>query len=166
MVYFNVICDGCNGFVVGICYKCSVCLDYDLCSVCEGKGLYREYSKFIFFNFFGYFFDSFFYSCWFWKLKYGYFGWFGWEMGLLGNWSLCFFCVGDGCFCFIVELVFVLLEDFNVNFLKNVGESVVVVFSFLGIEVDIDVEYGGKRSCLIFIILESFSIGIEDKSNI
>ncbi|KAI2540512.1 sequestosome 1, partial [Homo sapiens] len=45
MVHPNVICDGCNGPVVGTRYKCSVCPDYDLCSVCEGKGLHRGHTK-------------------------------------------------------------------------------------------------------------------------
>lgn len=53
MVHPNVICDGCNGPVVGTRYKCSVCPDYDLCSSCEGKGLHREHSKLIFPNPFG-----------------------------------------------------------------------------------------------------------------
>lgn len=43
-----MICDGCNGPVVGTRYKCSVCPDYDLCAACEGKGLHREHSKLVF----------------------------------------------------------------------------------------------------------------------
>lgn len=48
MVHPNVICDGCNGPVVGTRYKCSVCPDYDLCASCEGKGMHREHSKLAF----------------------------------------------------------------------------------------------------------------------
>lgn len=48
MVHPNVICDGCNGPVVGTRYKCSVCPDYDLCSVCEGKGLHQGHTKLAF----------------------------------------------------------------------------------------------------------------------
>lgn len=48
MVHPNVICDGCNGPVVGTRYKCSVCPDYDLCATCEGKGIHKEHSKLVF----------------------------------------------------------------------------------------------------------------------
>lgn len=48
MVHPNVICDGCNGPVVGTRYKCSICPDYDLCAGCEGKGIHREHSKLVF----------------------------------------------------------------------------------------------------------------------
>lgn len=55
MVHPNVICDGCNGPVVGTRYKCSVCPDYDLCAACEGRGLHREHSKLAFPTAFGHF---------------------------------------------------------------------------------------------------------------
>ena len=38
-----VTCDGCEGKVVGSRFKCAVCPDYDLCSVCEGKGLHPHH---------------------------------------------------------------------------------------------------------------------------
>lgn len=39
----GVVCDGCQGPIVGIRYKCTVCPDYDLCGECEAKALHREH---------------------------------------------------------------------------------------------------------------------------
>lgn len=48
MVHPNVICDGCEGPVVGARFKCTVCPDYDLCSACEGKGIHKEHNMVMF----------------------------------------------------------------------------------------------------------------------
>ncbi|XP_012429973.2 sequestosome-1 isoform X3 [Taeniopygia guttata] len=48
MVHPNVICDGCEGPVVGTRFKCSVCPDYDLCSTCEAKGIHKEHNMVMF----------------------------------------------------------------------------------------------------------------------
>merc|ERR1712226_1280932 len=39
-VHYGVSCDGCDGPVQGFRYKCMVCPDYDLCGLCEAKGLH------------------------------------------------------------------------------------------------------------------------------
>lgn len=164
MVHPNVICDGCNGPVVGTRYKCSVCPDYDLCSACEGKGLHQEHSKLVFPNPFGHHSEGFHHSRWFRKLKHGHhFGWPGWEMGPPGNWSPRPPRAGDARPCSSTESASGPSEDPSVNFLKNVGESVAAALSPLGIEVDIDVEHGGKRSRLTPASPESSST--DDKCN-
>ncbi|XP_017522442.1 sequestosome-1 isoform X2 [Manis javanica] len=161
MVHPNVICDGCNGPVVGTRYKCSVCPDYDLCAACEGRGLHREHSKLAFPTAFGHFSEGFSHSRWLRKLKHGHFGWPGWEMGPPGNWSPRPPRSGDARSSPTAEAASGPSEDAGVNFLKNVGESVAAALSPLGIEVDIDVEHGGKRSRLTPV--SPGSSGTEDK---
>merc|ERR1712038_1183555 len=39
-VHWGVVCDGCDGAVVGPRHKCLVCPDYDLCATCEARGLH------------------------------------------------------------------------------------------------------------------------------
>ncbi|XP_032251610.1 sequestosome-1 isoform X1 [Phoca vitulina] len=148
LVHPGVICDGCNGPVVGTRYKCSVCPDYDLCSACEGKGLHREHSKLVFPGPFGPFSEGVAHSRWLRKLKHGHFVWPGWEMGPPGHWSPRPPRAGDARPGSAAESAAGPSEDPSVNFLKNVGESVAAALSPLGIEVDIDVEHSGKRSRL------------------
>lgn len=132
MVHPNVICDGCNGPVVGTRYKCSVCPDYDLCSVCEGKGLHQGHTKLAFPSPFGHLSEGFSHSRWLRKLKHGHFGWPGWEMGPPGNWSPRPPRAGDARPGPTVESAAGPSEDPSVNFLKNVGESVAAALSPLG----------------------------------
>ena len=42
--HFNVVCDGCEGHIFGTRYKCLTCVDFDLCSSCEGKGLHSQHN--------------------------------------------------------------------------------------------------------------------------
>ncbi|XP_021564601.1 sequestosome-1 isoform X2 [Carlito syrichta] len=161
-VHPNVICDGCNGPVVGTRYKCSVCPDYDLCGACEGKGLHSGHAKLAFPSPAGHLSEAFAHSRWLRKLKHGHFGWPGWEMGPPGNWSPRPPRASDARPGTAAEPASGPTEDPSVNFLKNVGETVAAALSPLGIEVDIDVEHGGKRSRLTPVSAEGSAL--EEKS--
>ncbi|XP_037673765.1 sequestosome-1 isoform X2 [Choloepus didactylus] len=159
LVHPNVICDGCDGPVVGTRYKCSVCPDYDLCSACEEKGLHPEHGKLAFPSPLGQLSEGFLHGRWLRKLKHGHHGWPGWEMGPPGNWNPRPPRVGEARPGPAAESAAASAEDASVHFLKNVGESVAAALSPLGIEVDIDVEHGGKRSRLTPVSPEGPSTG-------
>ena len=42
--HIGVVCDGCEGGVFGIRYKCLICPDFDLCYTCEGQGIHGGHS--------------------------------------------------------------------------------------------------------------------------
>ncbi|XP_063303977.1 sequestosome-1 isoform X1 [Pelobates fuscus] len=155
LIHPNVTCDGCNGPVVGNRYKCLICPDYDLCSTCEGKGVHKEHNMIMFATPL----QNFPRGRWFHKKHHGVpYPW-------MAGWG--FPARGFTCPNFQQEQESAPpsqsppasenvqagpssasqpSQDPNVTFLKNVGESVAAMLSPLGIDVDIDVEHGGKRS--------------------
>ncbi|XP_053319212.1 sequestosome-1 [Spea bombifrons] len=154
LVHPNVTCDGCDGPVVGNRYKCLVCPDYDLCSTCEAKGIHKEHNMIMFSTPL-----AFPRNRWFRKMHHGVppCSWMpGW--GFPGR---AFTCPNSqqahgsapsqnppasGAEKAADSSPSQPSQDSNVNFLKSVGESVAAMLSPLGIDVDIDVEHGGKRS--------------------
>ncbi|NXG31762.1 SQSTM protein, partial [Dromaius novaehollandiae] len=153
MVHPNVICDGCEGPVVGARFKCTVCPDYDLCSTCESKGIHKEHNMVMFQSPLLNPFEWFPRGRWLRKMRHGVppFPW-------MHRWG----CPVPPAPCHNPEQAQASAaasgppteqastnsqpQDPNVTFLKNVGESVAAFLSPLGIEVDIDVEHGGQRS--------------------
>ncbi|XP_077465408.1 sequestosome-1 [Stigmatopora argus] len=123
-VHINVTCDGCEGPVVGVRFKCGVCPDYDLCAACWAKGIHPEHT-------------------------------------LVGSRSVHLVRASQGAFprgklmtktrqCRrglrrnTAPATPAADDQGGINFLKNVGESVAAMLSPLGIDVDIDVEHGGR----------------------
>ncbi|NXL82255.1 SQSTM protein, partial [Leptocoma aspasia] len=153
MVHPNVICDGCEGPVVGTRFKCSVCPDYDLCSTCEGKGIHKEHNMVMFQSPLLNPFEWLPRGRWLRKMRHGVPPF---------PWMHCWGYPGPAAPCHNSEQAEATAaapsappaeastnsqpQDPNVTFLKNVGESVAAFLSPLGIEVDIDVEHGGQRS--------------------
>uniref|UniRef100_A0A8C3XP00 Sequestosome 1 n=1 Tax=Chelydra serpentina TaxID=8475 RepID=A0A8C3XP00_CHESE len=156
VVHPNVICDGCEGPVVGARFKCTICPDYDLCSTCEGKGIHKEHNMIMFQSPLLNPFEWFPRGRWLRKMRHGVppFAWIhGW--GHPGPATSCGNPEQDSGQAQASaapqnpdpeQEAFNSQPQDHVTFLKNVGESVAAMLSPLGIEVDIDVEHGGQKS--------------------
>ncbi|KAF7249393.1 Sequestosome-1 [Varanus komodoensis] len=154
VVHPNVICDGCDGPVVGARFKCTVCSDYDLCSACEGKGTHKEHNMIMFPSPLVNPLEWLPRGRWLRKMKHGVspFPW----MQAWGQPCPARQCQTSGeaeanaapqnAAPEQEEASSSQSQDQNVTFLKNVGESVAAFLSPLGIEVDIDVEHEGQRT--------------------
>ncbi|KAJ6667905.1 hypothetical protein lerEdw1_016226 [Lerista edwardsae] len=151
MVHPNVICDGCDGPVVGARFKCTVCPDYDLCSTCEGKGVHKDHNMVMFQSPLLNPLEWLPRGRWLRKMRHG-----GPPMAWMQGWG--HHCPARQCQKSDQASASTTSENVApeqapnnesqdpVTFLKNVGESVAAFLSPLGIDVDIDVEHEGQRS--------------------
>jgi len=46
-LHYGVTCDGCEGDIRGVRYKCMNCPDYDLCGNCKTAGMHSEHEMFV-----------------------------------------------------------------------------------------------------------------------
>ncbi|KAJ7316414.1 hypothetical protein JRQ81_002576 [Phrynocephalus forsythii] len=153
LVHPNVICDGCDGPVVGARFKCTVCPNYDLCNTCEGKGVHKEHNMIMFPSPLIHPFEWLPRGRWLRKMKHGAppFAWMqGWGQPCPArhpqNSDQAEAGTSSQAAAPEQEASDNQPQDPNVTFLKNVGESVAAFLSPLGIDVDIDVEHEGQRS--------------------
>ena len=156
----GIVCDGCEGPVCGVRYKCAICPDYDLCSVCEKKGIHTEHDMM--------------------KIPtpgQGFFGGFGFPMGGPMGPPPPFGAPGQGPFVppphFRRWMQKFMKRWHNKNtpgcfdetpmeedpkqgegsqesstedeYLRNVGESVQAMLDPFGIDVSVDIEHNGQR---------------------
>nr|XP_057914258.1 sequestosome-1 [Doryrhamphus excisus] len=117
----NVTCDGCNGPVVGVRFKCSVCPDYDLCSTCQGRGTHTEHALLPIWH----------------PLQ----AWFP-----RGKWMKRMRHCAKSQTRAGAPGTAPAGAQAGLSFLKNVGEGVAAMLSPLGIDVDIDVEHQGHKT--------------------
>ncbi|XP_065590833.1 sequestosome-1 isoform X2 [Cyrtonyx montezumae] len=124
MVHPNVICDGCEGPVVGARFKCTVCPDYDLCSTCEGKGIHKEHNLVMFQSPLPNLFEWFPRGRWLRKMRHGVPPF---------PWMHCWWYPGPAAPCHNSEQA-------------QASAAASSPPAAEGIDVDIDVEHGGQRS--------------------
>ncbi|XP_023815306.1 sequestosome-1 isoform X1 [Oryzias latipes] len=135
----NVTCDGCEGPVVGMRFKCSVCPDYDLCSTCQAQGKHTEHALLPIWHPLQWFPRG----KWMKRMRHCM-----WNQNQNQNQNpeqqeqqdqpRPSASSGDGGEPSASQA--------SVDFLKNIGEGVAAMLSPLGIDVDIDVEHDGQRS--------------------
>ncbi|XP_043559061.1 sequestosome-1 [Chiloscyllium plagiosum] len=149
-IHPNVVCDACNGPVIGPRYKCTVCPDYDLCGGCKGKGFHNEHEMLLlqtpqFFHPF----ERFPRGMWHHKRNGGL---CHWAMAQQESFAQAAACSGRQQSAAAKTTPTEQAtgsgsqkQDKNVAYLKNVGRNVAAMLSPLGIDVDIDVEHRGQR---------------------
>ncbi|XP_041123006.1 sequestosome-1-like [Polyodon spathula] len=133
----------CIGPVVGTRFKCTVCSDYDLCFPCQAKGIHREHPLLPIWSPFQNTSEWLPRGKWLRKMRHGFphCMWAGAQnrphCSQPGPQPAQENTTG--------EPAGASENQASADFLRNIGEGVAASLSQLGIDVDIDVEHGGKR---------------------